>query len=81
MSSKRALIMALLALLALAGYALVSTIDADMAALDEQHYCRMINDGLWPDINDGLWPDINDGLWPDINDGLWPDFKEMQNDC
>src|SRR5690625_4384107 len=80
-SSKRALIMALLALLALAGYALVSTIDADMAARDEQHYCRMINDGLWPDINDGLWPDINDGLWPDINDGLWPDFKEMQNDC
>jgi len=49
-SSKRALIMALLALLALAGYALVSTSDADMAALDEQHYCRMVNDGLWPDF-------------------------------
>src|SRR5690625_1074358 len=37
-NSKRALIMALLALLALSGYALVSTSDADMAALDEQHY-------------------------------------------
>ena len=52
MSSKRALIMALLSLLALAGYALVSTSDADMAALDEQHYCRMVNNGLWPDFKE-----------------------------
>ena len=52
MNSKRALIMALLALLALSGYALVSTSDADMAALDEQHYCRMVNDGLWPDFKE-----------------------------